>query len=39
MAKKKSIAAQSKVIRLISEKNSFAYVEAYKTLRTNVNFV
>lgn len=39
MAKKKSIAAQSKAVRLISEKASFAYVEAYKTLRTNFNFI
>lgn len=39
VTKKKSIAAQSKVLRLISEKTSFAYVEAYKTLRTNFNFI
>ena len=39
VAKKKSIEAQNKVLRLISEKTSFAYVEAYKTLRTNFNFL
>ena len=39
MVKKKSIAAQSNFIRLISENTSFAYVEAYKTLRTNFNFL
>ena len=39
MAKRKSIAALNKVPQLISEKTSFAYVEAYKTLRTNFNFI
>lgn len=39
MAKNKSIAAQRKVPQLISDKASFAYVEAYKTLRTNFNFL
>lgn len=39
MANKKPIAAQSKIIRLISEKMPFGYVEAYKTLRTNFNFL
>lgn len=39
MAKNKSIAAQKKVPQLISDKTSFAYVEAYKTLRTNFNFL
>lgn len=39
MAKKKTIAAQYKVPRLLSEKAPFAYVEAYNTLRTNFNFL
>lgn len=39
MAKKSTIAALHKVPRLISEKAPFAYVEAYKTLRTNFNFL
>lgn len=39
VAKKKSIDALNKVPRLISEKAPFAYVEAYKTLRTNFNFL
>ena len=39
MAKKKSIAVRNKVPQLISEKTSFAYIEAFKTLRTNFNFI
>lgn len=39
MAKKKTIELQNKAPQLISEKTSFAYVEAYKTLRTNFNFL
>lgn len=39
MVKKKPIAAQSKIVRLISEKMPFGYIEAYKTLRTNFNFI
>lgn len=39
MAKKKSIEMQNKIPQLISEKTSFTYVEAYKTLRTNFNFL
>lgn len=39
MAKKKNIVAQNKVPHLISQKAPFAYVEAYKTLRTNFNFL
>lgn len=37
--KKKSIAVQNGPLRLISEKAPFAYVEAYKALRTNFNFI
>ena len=39
MTKKKSIEMQNKIPQLISEKTSFGYVEAYKTLRTNFNFL
>lgn len=39
VTKKKSIELQNKIPQLISEKTSFAYVEAYKTLRTNFNFL
>lgn len=39
MLKKKSIVVLNKAPRLISEKTSFAYIEAYKTLRTNFNFI
>lgn len=39
VAKKKSMEFQNKIPQLISEKTSFAYVEAYKTLRTNFNFL
>jgi hypothetical protein len=37
--KKKSVVTLNKAPRLISEKTSFAYIEAYKTLRTNFNFI
>lgn len=39
MAKRKTIEALDKVPHLITEKTSFAYNEAYKTLRTNFNFI
>lgn len=39
LAKKKTIGASIKVPRLITEKTPFVYVEAYKTLRTNFNFL
>ena len=38
MFKKKITSAQKKPLRLITEKAPFAYVEAYKALRTNFNF-
>ena len=39
MAKKKPTAALNKDPHLISENMSFAYIEAYKALRTNFNFL
>lgn len=39
MGKKNKVVAQNNSLQLITDEAPFEYVEAYKTLRTNVNFV